>query len=1087
MMKSAFLVISAALIAAPVIAMQGSSASSVRPEQLRCEYLVNPLGIDVTQPRLSWVLTAGNSKARDLKQTAYRVLVASNEADLRAGKGDLWDSGRVESDQSIHVVYSGRPLTSGAQAFWKVQIWDQASKASPWSAPARWTMGLLNRADWKAKWIGRDETGIYKYPRSPYRNLEKARWIWMNADAATRAPAGLRFFRTKFTAPAGRKINAATLIVGVDSEYQLFMNGHRVGRGNSPDLPEVFDISAAVKPGENLIAVRANNRKADKAAGLIGAVRIDFADGEPVLLTTNQSWKVTDNVPKGWEQPGFNDSAWQASKELGAFGMKPWGEVGYTGERVVPARMLRKEFDSAKPVRRATVYASGLGLYELYLNGKKVGDHVLAPNLTDYDKRVFYETFDVTGQIVNGSNAVGVILGNGRYWAPRSGVPIFTRSFGYPKAIVQLDIEYTDGSKATVVSDESWRLTTGGPILANNEYDGEDYDARKELRGWDRAGFKDSEWEGARLVSAPGGHLAAQMAEPLRVVETIKPVKITQPRPGVYIYDMGQNMVGWCRLKVTGPKGTEVTMRFAETLKSSGELYLDNLRSARATNTYILKGGGPEVWEPRFTYHGFRFVQLTGFPGKPTLATLEGRVVHDDMSKTASFVSSNDLLNRIHQNIYWGVRGNYRSIPTDCPQRDERQGWLGDRSQVSRSESYLYDVAAFYTKWETDLVDSQKSNGSIPDVSPTYWVMYNDNTTWPGTFVFIPNTLYDQYGDRRVIERNYPRLKRWIDYMRGFLKNDLMPKDTYGDWCVPPEDPLLIHSQDPARKTDGTLIGTAYYYQLLRTMVRFAKLLDKQQDVREYEALAARIKTAFHNKFFDSSKGVYGNGTQTSSILPLVFDMAPAANRKTVFDSMIRKIETESKGHVGTGLVGAQWLMRSLSDNGRIDVAYQIATQKTYPGWGYMIEKGATTIWELWNGDTADPAMNSGNHVMQIGDLGIWMYEYLGGIRTDPNRPGFKHSIVRPFPVADLRFVKASHKSMYGPLATSWKSDAGRFTMEVTIPPNTTATVYVPAKDAASVTESGKPAAKSLKFARMESGAAVFEVGSGTYSFISER
>jgi len=566
-------------------------------------------------------------------------------------------------------------------------------------------------------------------------------------------------------------------------------------------------------------------------------------------------------------------------------------------------------------------------------------------------------------------------------------------------------------------------------------------------------------------------------------------VKITQPRPGVYIFDMGQNMVGWCRLKVAGPKGTEVTLRFAETLKPDGELYVDNLRSARATDIYTLKGGGQEVWEPRFTYHGFRFVEVTGFPGVPGLATLEGRVVHDAMTKTADFTSSNELLNQIHHNIYWGVRGNYRSIPTDCPQRDERQGWLGDRSQVSRSESYLFDVGAFYTKWETDLADSQKPSGSIPDVSPTYWVLYNDDVTWPGTFIFIPGMLYDQYGDRRVIERNYGPMKKWIDYMRGFLKNDLMPKDTYGDWCVPPEDPVLIHSQDPARRTDGTLIGTTYYYKLLKTMAGYARLIGKQQDASDFDALAGRIKVAFHKKFFDSSKGVYGNGTQTSSILPLIFDMAPAENRKTVFDNMIRKIETESKGHVGTGLVGAQWLMRSLSDNGRVDVAYQIATQKTYPGWGYMIQKGATTVWELWNGDTADPAMNSGNHVMQIGDLGIWLYEYLGGIRSDPAQPGFKHAIIRPYPVGDLNFVKASHRSMYGLLATHWKRDAGRLTLDVTVPPNTTATVYVPAKDAASVTESGQPAAtaSNVKFLRMDAGAAVFEIGSGTYAFASQR
>ncbi len=894
------------------------AAATLQPQHLRCEYRTNPQGIDVAEPRLSWILSAGDAKLRGLRQSAWHILVASSPGALNAGTGDLWDSGIVKSDQSIQVAYRGKRLASGAAAFWKVRIWDQDGHASDWSAPADWTMGLLRPEDWHGKWIGREETA----------------------------------------APAGPPVE------------------HRL-----------------------------------------------------------------------------------------------------------PARLLRKEFAVEKKVRRATVYYSGLGLSELYLNGAKVGDHVLSPGLTDYDKHVLYVAFDVTAHLAPGANAIGLMLGNGRYHAPRAQPG--TRNFGYPKALVQLNVEYDDGSRFEVVSDQTWKLSTAGPIRLNNEYDGEEYDARMELPGWTRAGFDDARWEAAQTVPAPAGVLAAQMAEPLRVTETLHPVSVKQLTPGVYIFDMGQNMVGWCRLTVAGPAGAAVKLRHAETLNPDGSLYTANLRTARATDVYTLHGGGTETWEPRFTYHGFRYVEMTGFPGEPGAAALEGRVVHDDMAQTADFSSSNALLNQIHHNMFWGIRGNYRSIPTDCPQRDERQGWLGDRSQVSRSESYMFDVAAFYAKWMTDLADSQKPNGSVPVVSPNYWPNYYDDLTWPSTFLFLPGMLYEQYGDRRVLERDYPAMKRWMDHERGYLQDGLMPKDQYGDWCVPPEDPKLIHSKDPARITDKTLLGTAYYYHLLRLMARYARLLDQSGDAAGFDALAAQLNAAFQKRFFRPATSLYDNGTQTSSILPLYFGMVPADRRAAVVEGLARNIEEKSAGHVGTGLVGAQWLMRTLSDNGRGDLAYQIATQKTYPGWGYMVEKGATTIWELWNGDTGDPGMNSGNHVMQIGDLAVWMYEYLAGIRSDPDNPGFRHTIIRPYPVGDLRFVKATHQSMYGTIASAWKREGGHFALEATIPPNTTATIWLPATDAAAVTESGHPAkrAPGVKFVRMEGQAALFEVGSGSYRF----
>ncbi len=1066
-MRTIFLSAAAVLVAF----LPDAQASSLRVGQMRCEYLENPVGIDVAKPRLSWTIAPATPAARGVKQTAYRVLVASSTRGLESGAGDLWDSGKVASDQSIQVAYDGKPLASGAAAFWKVQLWDQSGESSGWSKPAFWSMGLLNPDDWKGKWIGLDDKGEYRRPGSPYHNLESAKWIWAStADDAARD----HFFRASLQLPAGRRLVKAVCIMGADHDFDLFVNGEAVGKGGNVRLPEIIEITAQLKAGANVIGVRARGPR-NNAAGLIGAVRADFMEGKPLLFTTSAAqWKAASAIAAGWEGSTFDDSGWSAAKEVGPYGAKPWGAVGFIEERALPARFLRKDFEVKAKPRRAMAYVSGLGLFELYVNGMRIGDEVLAPGLTDYDKRVQYLAYDVTQQLAAGRNAIGVVLGNGRYHAPRAAS---ARGFGDPKAILQLEIEGPDGSVSRVVTDDSWKLTTNGPIRGNNEYDGEEYDARMELQGWAKPGFNDGAWQNAAVVAAPAGRLVARLAEPLRVVETVKPVSVRQLRPGVYIFDLGQNMVGWSRLHVSGPRGAEVMLRHAETLQENGELYVANLRSAQAADVYTLKGGGEEAWEPSFTYHGFRYVEVTGYPGEPRASAIEGRVVHDAMPRAADFTSSNELLNHLHKNIFWGVRSNYRSIPTDCPQRDERQGWMGDRSAVSRGESYLFDVAAFYNKWMDDIEDSQRPDGSIPDVAPTYWVLYNNDVTWPSTFVLLPGMLYDQYGDRRVIEKHYPAMRKWIEHMRTYTKDGLMPKDQYADWCVPPESPKLIHSQDPARRTDGTLLATAYFYKMLRLMNRYATMLGKTDDGAEYEAMAAAMKTAFLDRYFKASLNQFDNGTQTSAILPLAFNMEPQGSREGVLDHLVSKIHNESNDHVGVGLIGAQWLMRTLSDNGQADLAYKIATQTTYPGWGYMIEKGATTIWELWNGDTADPAMNSGNHVMQIGDLGIWMYEYLAGIRPDPAAPGFKHIVIRPYPVDGLSFVKASHQSPYGDIRSSWRREGGRFLLDVSVPPNTTATVYVP-RSGFSV-----DASKGAAFVRNEAGASVYNVESGSYSF----
>jgi alpha-L-rhamnosidase len=1046
---------------------------------LRCERLDNPLGIDATQPRLGWIL---NSDERGQRQTACQILVASSAAKLKDGQGDLWDTGKVGSDRSIQVGYAGRPLVSYAQCFWKVRVWDKDGKVSDWSKPASWTMGILNSSDWKAKWIGLDGENVTNY-------LTNTSWIWFPAGEPEKsAPPGSNYFRRTFVLPDA-EIKCARILLTGDNEAKGFINGRDIGGRNNPHVVRDQDITYRLEPGTNLIAILGKNKGiAPKPAGVIARLEVEFQNGDTLVIPTDEQWKASNQETNGWNEIGFDDSNWVTATNLGPVGMEPWGNVRTSEPRRQPARWLRKEFTVGKKIQRATVSFSGLGWSELYLNGGKVGDHVLSPAFAQYNQRVFYVTYDVTKQLRRGKNAMGAVLGNGRYYADRSRVYSGTTDFGWPKLLLQLRVEYADGSVADVVSDESWKLSTNGPIAANNDYDGEEYDARSGFRGWSEPGFYDQYWQPAQPVETPPGVVAAEMIEPMRVTQTLKPVAMTRPQPGRYIFDLGQNMVGWCRLHVTGPAGAKVTLRFAETLKPDGTLYMANLRGALVTDTYTLNGTGKEVWEPRFTSHGFRYVEMTGYPGKPTLDAIEGRVVNDDLATAGTFECSNPLLNRIYRAIVWGVRGNYHSIPTDCPQRDERQGWLGDRSEESHGETYLFDNELLYAKWVRDMADAQRPSGSVPDVAPAYWPIYSDNVIWPSSGIIVPEMLRQQYADTQTIARHYASAKKWMDFMAGFITNGVIAKDAYGDWCAPPDDPTLIHSRDPKKETDKTLLATSYFYHDLCLMEGFAKRLGKNDDARRFREQAEKMKAAFNQKFLNRKLGQYDNGTQTSSVLPLAFGLVPNDLHGRVFTHLADQIEKESRGHIGTGLVGGQYLMRGLSDNGRTDLACKIATQKNYPSWGYMLEQGATTIWELWNGNTADPAMSSGNHVMLIGDFVIWLYENLAGIQTDPDQPGFKHIILKPQPAGDLTFVKATHRSPYGLIVSDWKKDGGTFDWQIEVPANTTATVYLPAKSIERVLESGMFArnAPGVKFLRMENGRAVFSVGSGQYHFVSE-
>lgn len=1059
-------------LAATVLALTGwQLLADTEVTALRCEARVNPPGLDVTTPRLSWQLDADE---RGAAQTAYQVLVATSEARLKEGAADLWDSGKVASDHSLFVPYAGQPLASHVECFWKVRVWNQRGHASGWSKPAYWSMGILTLGEWHAKWIGLD--GV-----DQTNSFTGTSWIWFPAgNPAMDAPLETNWFRRVVTIPADRTIKRAIFQYTGDNEARGWLNIFDLGARDNFKTVKWNDITTRLEAGTTYVFGLVGVNKGDVAsgqpnpAGVVGLLTIEFTEGAPLIIQTDGHWKVSKSFAKDWNTAAFDDSKWAAAKVLVPAGTKPWDETRTAEDRRIPSRWLRKDFSVEKKIKRATVSVSGLGLSEVYLNGTKVGDHVLSPALAQYDKRVFYVTHNVTKQLRSGANAIGAVLGGGRYYSDRSKVYAGTINAGWPKLLLQLRIEHTDGSVSEVVSDESWKLTLDGPIRANGEFDGEEYDARMELGDWSKPGYDATRWQTAQLAAIPPGLVSAQRQEPIRVTQTLKPIKITEPKPGMFIYDLGQNMVGWCRLKVSGPAGTRVQLRHAETLRDDGTLYMANLRGAQVTDSYTLKGKGTEVYEPRFTYHGFRFVEVAGFPGKPTLASLEGRVVNDDLPVAGEFTCSNELLNQIYRNVRWGTRGNYRSIPTDCPQRDERQGWLGDRSEECRGETYLFDMSQLYAKWLQDISDAQRDNGSVPDVAPAYWPLYKDNVTWPSTLILAPAVLHQQFGDLAPIADRYESQKRWMELMRGYFKDGIISKDNYGDWCVPPEDLRLIHSKDPARQTDKSLLATSYFYHDLKLMERYALLLGKPDDATRFAKWADFVKMMFNTRFLNSQYGYYDNGTQTACVLPLAFGLVPEDMRARVFARLVDKIENETKGHIGTGLIGGQYLMRVLSDNRRADLAYTIASQKEYPSWGYMVANGATTIWELWNGNTADPSMNSGNHVMLVGDLVIWLNEYLAGIAADPAQPGFKHILMKPHPVGDLTHVKATHRSPYGEIASEWRKDGGKFIWEIEIPANTTATVTLPAGKLGKMTESGKPVAQTAT------------IGSGKYRFVSE-
>ncbi len=919
----------------------------IKPSALKCEYLTNPLGIDIVAPRLSWKLVAASDQVFNQKQQAYQILVATSAEKLTEEKADLWNSGKVNSDATTQLGYKGKPLTSELKCYWKVKVWNNQSDSTPWSEVAFWSMGLLHKTDWKAKWIG-----------------------------------------------------------------------------DQPDL-----VQKAYK----------------------------------------------DNLDK----------------------YDPASKAELKNVRPVPpaSPMLRKKFRVKAAVKSAILYASALGYYEINLNGSKVGDHVLAPEWTDFNKRVQYQSYDVTQSLKVGDNVLSSLLGDGWYMGmlgptkwhkdyPRRGV------YGNDRRLIaQLVINYADGTSQVVATDDTWKINTKGFIISADNFLGEQIDAQNIPQGWKAVDYNDAAWGNAYLDASPDKNLEAQKNEPVRVYKLLPPVTIS-PFGDKYIVDFGQSLTGWTRFKVQGIKGTKIKIRHGEMLDDDGSLYTKNLAAAIQNDDYVLSGGQDE-FEPTFTYHGFRYIEISGLTSAPDPKEIVACALSSDPEVTGSFECSNPKLNQLTKNILWTQRDNMTSIPTDCPQRDERMGWMGDAQVFCQNSMFNMDMAAFYTKWVKDIRDAQSIRGTFPDIAPHANkpdIRFSNAPAWGDAGVIVPWRMYQNYGDKELLRNHYDAMKRYLENIRKQNPDFLWLKDignNYGDWLN--ANTIIAEGYSKTRgEVPKDVFATAFYANSARLFSQMATVLGNEKDAKEYQLLFENIRKKFNEAYVDKDGGIKGN-TQSAYALALNFELLPEYKRIQAFNHLLKCIE-EYDNRISTGFMTTIMMMKELVKYGRTDLAYMFLESERFPSWLYSINQGATTIWERWDGYVKgrgfqDAGMNSFCHY-SIGAVGEWMYRNILGINPDDTQPGYKHFTIHPRPGGTLTWAKGSYNSIQGIIGSDWKMENGVFILNVEIPVNTSATVILPSGSKEMITLNSKPVSASLidlKYTIKNETA--LELGSGKYRF----
>jgi alpha-L-rhamnosidase len=871
--------------------------------------------------------------------------------------------------------------------------------------------------------------------------------------------------------------------VGIDVTQPRF-SWKIIGKGNNI-LQSAYSIrvSSDMKFSGNKIVWQSGKIKSEESV-------LQEYKGPNLKSGNRYFWqvKIWDNKGREskWSEPAF----WEMGLLLPSDWKAKWIEMDGDTLRYSPSPYFRKEFPAGKNIASARVYVTSHGFYELHLNGKKVGDQVLTPGWTTYGKRLQYQVYDVTNQLVNGNNSIGAVLGDGWYrgtlawdynWA------FYGKSLGL---LLQLRIVFKDGSERLIVSDETWKANQDGAIRMSDIYNGETYDATRKLTGWDLAGYNDKNWIGVKTGNYNFSNLIATEGPSVRKIQEIKPLRIFRTPKGSLVADMGQNMVGWLRLKVSGKKGTVVTIRHAEMMDKSGEFYTTNLRTAKAQLTYTIAGTGEEIYEPRFTFMGFRFVEVTGFQGELTSDNLTGIVVHSDMAVTGSYECSNPLINQLQHNIQWGQKGNFVDVPTDCPQRNERLGWTGDAQVFCRTAAFNMDVASFFSKWLKDVASDQKPAGEIsmfvPDVRKAQESTSSPTSAgWGDVAVIAPWNMYLVYGDKRLLETQYPSMKAWVEYIRKKAGDSYLWKggSVYGDWLF--YHPSVNNHREPDGFTEHDFIATAFYAYSSGILAAAAKELGKTEDEKTYSDIFKKIKEVFINEYVTKA-GRVGTNSQTSYVLALMFNLLPDDLREKSAHFLAEDIKSRGN-HLSTGFLGTPYLCHVLSGNGYTDVAYDLLLQESYPSWLYPVKMGATTIWERWDGMKTDslfqdPGMNSFNHYA-YGAVGDWMYRVSAGIET--KGPGYKHLVLQPHPAKKLSYSKASFESPYGTVVSGWERKGTMITVTVKIPANAVATIMLPVNSPSKVRENGKIISENTNFSavRTADDQLLFETGSGDYVF----